>query len=79
MPNSPPSPSPPCQFEFNELPEVKQVYPFCHHGVDRDGRPVYIELVGRVDTEKVRGVLGSSAGRVTCYIMVRMPLSYYIE
>ena len=37
---------------------MKQVYPFCHHGVDRDGRPVYIELVGRVDTEKVRGVAG---------------------
>ncbi len=29
------------------------MYPQGHHGVDRDGRPVYIELVGKADASKV--------------------------
>lgn len=40
-------------FEFPELLEVKKYYPHGHHGVDREGRPVYIELVGRVETAKM--------------------------
>eukprot|EP00897_Mesotaenium_endlicherianum_P000193 jgi/Mesen1/10174/ME000076S09683 len=40
-------------FDFPEVSDVKQHYPQGHHGVDRDGRPVYIELVGRVDASKV--------------------------
>ena len=32
---------------------MKAHYPQGHHGVDRDGRPVYIERVGAVDASKV--------------------------
>ncbi|CAI5956279.1 unnamed protein product, partial [Closterium sp. NIES-64] len=44
------------KFEFPELAEVKRVYPHGHHGVDREGRPIYIELIGRVDATKVLGI-----------------------
>jgi len=43
-------------FEFTEREQVRDIYPQNYHGIDKQGRPIYIEVLGGLDIKKLFAV-----------------------
>jgi len=43
-------------FDYTEKPQVFAYYPQYYHKTDKDGRPLYIEQMGKIDLDKMRQI-----------------------
>jgi len=43
-------------FKYDEKPQVSAYYPQYYHKTDKDGRPLYIEQLGKIDLDKMRTI-----------------------
>lgn len=43
-------------FDYHEKPQVFAYYPQFYHKTDKDGRPLYIEKLGKIDLAKLRTI-----------------------
>ena len=43
-------------FNFTEREQVRDIYPTNYHGIDKQGRPIYIEVLGGLDIKKLFAV-----------------------
>ncbi|KAF8060624.1 ALAAT2 [Scenedesmus sp. PABB004] len=50
-------------YDYAELPAVRAAYPHFYHKTDRWGRPVYIELLGHIDVDRLLKVRRCGAPR----------------